>query len=76
MIVLQKEKKIVEGCALIRVTSMHPVTGLASSPGPTPKIRKGAWSHLHKFPYVLCQHSSFGVEESCSSITNYQILDM
>ena len=40
-------------------------------PRPCPKIGKRAWSHLQKFPYVLCQQSSFGVEESCSSITNY-----
>ena len=44
---------------------------VASSPGPTQKIGKGAWCHLQKFPYVLCQQSLFGIEESRSSITNY-----
>ena len=48
---------------------------LALSTGPTPKIGKGTWCHLQKFPYVLCQQSLFGVEKSHSSITNYQILD-
>ena len=33
-------------------------------PRPRPKIGERAWSHLQKFPYVLCQQSSFGVEES------------
>ena len=49
-------------------------TVLASSPGPVQKLGR-AWSNLQKFPYVLCQQSSFGVEESCSSIINYYILD-
>ena len=40
-------------------------------PRPHPKIGKGAWCHLQKFLYVLFQQSSFGVEESCLSITNY-----
>ena len=40
-------------------------------PRPHPKLGKGAWCYLQIFPYVLCQQSSFGVEESCSSITNY-----
>ena len=39
-------------------------------PRPRPKIGERAWSHLQKFPYVLCQQSSFGVEESRSSIAN------
>ena len=39
-------------------------------PMPRPKIGKRAWSNLQKFSYVLCQQSSFGVEESRSSITN------
>ena len=33
-------------------------------PRPHPKIGKGAWCHLQRFPYVLCQQSLFGVEES------------
>ena len=40
-------------------------------PRPHPKIGKGAWCHLQRFPCVLCQQSSFGVEESRSSISNY-----
>ena len=42
---------------------------LALTQGPAQKLRKGA-GH-----YVLCQQSSFGVEESRSSIANYYILD-
>ena len=42
-------------------------------PRPHPKIGKGAWCYLQIFPYVLCQQSSFGVEESRSSIANYNI---
>ena len=42
-------------------------------PRPHPKIGKGAWCYLQRFPYVLCQQSSFGVEESRSSIANYNI---
>ena len=34
---------------------------------PRPRTKR-AWSHLQKFPYVLCQQSSFGVEESRLSI--------
>ena len=45
---------------------------LTSSPGPAQKLGKG-WQ---LFLYVLCQQSLFIVEESCSSITNYYILDM
>ena len=30
---------------------------------------------LAKFPYVLCQQSLFGVEESCLPIANYYIFD-
>ena len=44
---------------------------LASSPGLAQKIAKRAWSHLHKFLYVLCQQCSLGVDESHSSTTNY-----
>ena len=40
-------------------------------PRPHPQIRKGAWCYLQKFPYVLCQQSSFGVQESRLSISNY-----
>ena len=39
-------------------------------PRPHPKFGERAWSHLQKFLYVLCQQSSFGVEESRSSIAN------
>ena len=49
---------------------------LSLVPRPRPKIGKRACSHLQKFLYVLCQQSSFGVEESRSSIANYYILDM
>ena len=42
-------------------------------PRPHPKIGKGAWCYLQIFLYVLCQQSSFGVEESRSSIANYNI---
>ena len=47
--------------------------GVSLVPRPHPKIGKGAWCHLQIFPYVLCQQSSFGVEESRSSIANYNI---
>ena len=36
---------------------------------PHPKIR--SWSHLQQFPYVLCQQSSFEIDKSHFSITNY-----
>ena len=41
-------------------------------PRPRPKIGKGAWCQLQRFPYVLCQQSTFGVEESRSSIANWR----
>ena len=44
---------------------------LASSPGLTPKIGKGAWLHFQKFLYVPSQQSSFRADESHFSITNY-----
>ena len=40
-------------------------------PRPHPKVWKRAWCHLQEFPYVLCQQSLLGVEESRFSITNY-----
>ena len=42
-------------------------------PRPHPKIGKGAWCYLQIFLCVLCQQSLFGVEESRSSIANYNI---
>ena len=45
---------------------------LASSPDPARNREKG----LVTLAYVLCQQSSFGVDESRLSITNYYILDM
>ena len=47
---------------------------VASSPGSAQEWEKGLVT-LTKFLYVLCQQSSFGAEESRSSITNYYILD-
>ena len=41
---------------------------LASSPGSATKNQKKAWSHLHHFPFVLCQQAWFGVHQSRSSI--------
>ena len=75
----------VKSCPVTQVQLMKP--GIASCaaggfpfmetcslvPRPHPKIGKGAWCYLQTFPYVLCQQSSFGVEESRSSIANYNI---
>ena len=58
-------------CVRVRMESEHETSyELASSPGPAQKSEKGA-GHTGKVPYVLCQQSSFGVEEPRLSITNY-----
>ena len=60
--------------ALFAVLSIrYPHAQLSWAP---PKNGKRIWSNLQKFPNVLCQHSSFRVEESHSSITGYDILHM
>ena len=64
------------GCAhAYKIKKWRPLQRTAASlvPRPHPKIGKGAWCYLQIFPYVLCQQSSFGVEESRSSIANYNI---
>ena len=56
------------------ITSFTRITTTAlaccTAPGPAQKSGKGPGVTC---PYVLCQQSSFGVEESRSSIANYNI---
>ena len=58
------------------VSPLHLPTCVWSSlvPRPCPKIGKGAWCYLQRFPYALCQQSLFGVEKSHSSIANLTFL--
>ena len=37
---------------------IHVAHAVASSPGPSPNIVKGAWCHFQKLPYVLIQHTT------------------
>ena len=56
---------------------------VASSPPPPPKKnnkqinnkkkKKRAWSYLQNFPCVLCQQSSFGLEELLYSMLTQQL---
>ena len=55
--------------------SFPPGNEVASSSGPTQKSGEGPGVTCKTFLFVLCQQSLFGVEESLSSITHYEILD-
>ena len=65
-----RPSRMITSFTRITGTALACCTELALSPGPAQKLGKGPGVTC---PYVLCQQSSFGVEESCSSITNYNI---